>query len=192
MSDLLQFDQNLFFAINQGMSNHFFDWLMPLVRNRYFWVPLYLFISIFFVRNYKRRGWSLLMFFALTFAVTDYFTASVIKPSVQRIRPCNEPDLRSDVKNLIPCGSGYSFPSTHAANHFALAIFLTSMFYSRWKFILPITVFWAAVISFAQIYVGVHYPLDVLFGAAIGGMMGYVMAAILKITLPFRTWKTGN
>jgi membrane-associated phospholipid phosphatase len=192
MSDLLQFDQNLFFAINQGMSNPFFDWLMPLVRNRYFWAPLYLFLSIFFVRNYGKRGWSLLFFFLLTFAVTDYFTASVIKPSVERLRPCNDPDMKAEVRSLISCGSGYSFPSTHAANHFALALFLASMFYSRWKPILPLAISWAALISFAQIYVGVHYPFDVAFGAFVGGMIGYVIAAILKITLPFRTWKAGN
>ena len=192
MSDLLQIDEYLFFAINQGMSNPFFDWLMPLIRNRFFWAPLYLFLSIFFVINYGKRGWSILVFFALTFAVTDYFTSSVLKPSIERIRPCNDPELRTEVRSLISCGSGYSFPSTHAANHFALAIFLVSMFYNRWKAIFPLAILWAAAVSFAQIYVGLHYPFDIAFGAIIGGMIGYVLAAILKITLPFRKWNTGN
>ncbi|WP_026898752.1 phosphatase PAP2 family protein [Daejeonella oryzae] len=192
MSDLLQFDEFLFFFINRDLSNPFFDWIMPLLRNRYFWIPLYLFLTIFFVRNYGKLGWSLLLFFGLTFAVTDYFTSSVIKPSVERLRPCNDPEIRSNVRILINCGSGFSFPSTHAANHFALAFFLISMFYTRWKLIFPLAFLWAASICFAQIYVGVHYPIDVLFGALVGGMIGYVMAAILKITLPFRKWKTGN
>lgn len=192
MPDLIELDQYLFSAINQGMSNSFFDWLMPYLRNRYFWSPLYLFLAIFFVRNYKNRGWMLLLFFGLTFGVTDYLTSSVIKPSVERLRPCNDPDIKNDMNILIACGSGYSFPSTHAANHFALAFFLINMFYRRWKAILPLAFLWALSISFAQVYVGVHYPLDVTFGALIGSLTGFMMAAILKTTQAFRKWKSGN
>lgn len=192
MPDLIQLDQNLFFAVNHGLSNPFFDWLMPLLRNRFLWTPLYLFLIVFFTRNYGKQGWMLVVFLVLTFAVSDYFTASVIKPNIERLRPCNDPQLKSSVRNLITCGSGYSFPSTHAANHFAIAFFLISMFYRRWKPILPLAVLWAASICFAQVYVGVHYPLDVTFGAFVGAMIGYVIAAILKITQPFRQWKSGN
>lgn len=192
MPDLIELDQYIFSAINQGLSNPFFDWLMPYLRNRYFWSPLYLFLAIFFVRHYRQRGWMLLLFFGLTFAVTDYLTSSVIKPSVERLRPCNDPEIKTEMNILIACGSGYSFPSTHAANHFALAFFLINMFYRRWKAILPLTLLWAISISFAQVYVGVHYPLDVSFGALIGAFTGSMMAAILKTTQAFRTWKSGN
>ena len=192
MPDLIQLDQSLFSAINQGLSNPFFDWLMPYLRNRYFWSPLYLFLAVFLVRNYAKRGWMLLLFFVLTFAVTDYLTSSVVKPSVQRLRPCNDPQIKTDMNILISCGSGYSFPSTHAANHFGLAFFLINMFYRRWKLILPIALLWAVAIAFAQVYVGVHYPLDVTFGAFIGSIVGFMMAAILKTTLAFRKWKSGN
>lgn len=192
MPDLIELDQYIFSAVNQGLSNPFFDWLMPYLRNRYFWSPLYLFLAIFFVRHYRQRGWMLLVFFGLTFAVTDYLTSSVIKPSVERLRPCNDPEIKTDMNLLIACGSGYSFPSTHAANHFALAFFLINMFYRRWKAILPLTLLWATSISFAQVYVGVHYPLDVSVGALIGAFTGSTMAGILKITQAFRTWKSGN
>lgn len=189
---LIQLDQHLFFAINQGLANPFFDWLMPLLRNRFFWVPLYLFLAVFLTRNYGIRGWRILLFLLITFAVTDYLTASVIKPTVERLRPCNDPILKTEVRNLVACGSGYSFPSTHAANHFAIALFLIGMFYRRWKPILPLAVLWAASVCFAQVYVGVHYPLDVTFGALIGSITGYMIAAILKITQPFRKWNSGN
>jgi membrane-associated phospholipid phosphatase len=192
MPDLIQIDQNIFSAINQGLSNPFFDWLMPYIRNRYFWSPLYLFFAIFFVRNYAKRGWMLVLFFGLTFAVTDYMTASVIKPSVERLRPCNDPEIKAEMNQLIACGSGFSFPSTRAANHFALAVFLVSMFYRRWRLVLPVMILWAASIAFAQVYVGVHYPLDVTFGAIVGSMTGFMMAAILKTTQAFRKWKSGN
>ena len=190
--NLIQFDQNLFFTINNGLANPFFDWLMPLLRNKYLWSPLYLFLVIFFVRNYGRQGWMLLLFFILSFAVTDFFTASVIKPTVERLRPCNNQELKTEVRSLVACGSGYSFPSTHAANHFAMAVFLISMFYRKWKPILPLALLWAASISFAQVYVGVHFPLDVTFGAVIGSIIGYLLASILLVTKPYQKWKTGS
>ena len=189
---LIQFDQDLFFAINQGLSNPFFDWLMPALRNRFFWTPLYLFIIIFFIRNYGKQGWYLLIFLGLTFGFTDFTSSSIIKPTVQRLRPCNDPEIKSEVNSRIACGSGFSFPSSHASNHFALAIFMITMFYSKWKAILPLGLLWAGSISFAQVYVGVHYPVDVSSGALIGSMIGYIMASILLVTKPFSTWKSGN
>ena len=192
LEQLIQFDQNLFFTINHGLSNSFFDWLMPALRNRFFWTPLYLFIIIFFIRNYGKQGWIMILFLILTFGLTDFFSSSILKPSVQRLRPCNNPEIKSDVKNLIDCGSGFSFPSSHASNHFGLAVFLIVMFYRKWKLILPIGLFWAASISFAQVYVGVHYPVDILAGAMLGGMIGFIMGTILLVNKTFRAWNPGN
>jgi len=189
---IIQFDQNLFFGINQGLSNPFFDWLMPALRNRFFWTPLYLFIVIFLVRNYGKKGWLILLFAVLTFGITDYFSSSAIKPSVERLRPCNDPEIKKEVRNLIACGTGYSFPSSHAANHFGLAVFLILVFYHKWRLILPIGLFWAFSISFAQIYVGVHFPLDIVGGALLGSMIGYVMSTILMLNKSFKGWGSGN
>ena len=192
LEQFIQFDQTLFFLINKGLANPFFDWLMPALRNRFFWSPLYLFIAVFFVRNYGKQGWLLMIFLGLSFGFTDYLASSVVKPAFERLRPCNNPEIKDEVRSLITCGSGFSFPSSHASNHFAMALFLISMFYHKWKPILPITLFWAFSISFAQIYVGVHYPGDITFGAILGGMIGYVMSALLLLTQPFKTWKPEN
>jgi len=189
---IIQLDQNLFFAINQGLSNSFFDWLMPALRNRYFWTPLYLFIIIFLVKNYGKNGWLILLFSVFTFGLTDYFSSSIIKPTVQRLRPCNDPEIKNQVINRVSCGSGYSFPSAHAANHFGLATFLILLFYHKWRLILSIGLFWALSICFAQIYVGVHYPSDVIIGAMLGSMMGYIMASILLVNQFFKKWRSGN
>lgn len=183
---IIQLDQDLFFAINHGLSNHFFDWLMPILRNRFTWTPLYLFIVIFLVRNYRKIGWLILIFMGVTFGFTDYFSSSVIKPAVERLRPCNEPEIKSEVRNIVDCGTGFSFPSSHAANHFAIAVFLILLFYNKWKWILPIGLFWAASISFAQIYVGVHYPIDVLSGALLGSIIAYVTSTILLANKAFK------
>ncbi len=192
LEELNQLDQNIFFFINQGLSNSFFDWLMPLLRNRYFWTPLYLFMAIFFVRNFSKKGWLILIFMGITFGFTDYFSSSILKPAFERLRPCNDPLIKAEVNNQIACGTGFSLPSSHAANHFALAFFLITIFYSRWKPILPAAIFWAFSISFAQVYVGVHYPFDVTFGGIIGGMIGYVFSTILLHIQVFKEWKSGN
>ncbi len=192
LEQLNQIDQYIFFFINQGLSNPFFDWIMPFLRNRYFWIPLYLFMAVFFVRNFGAKGWLILIFMGLTFGVTDYFSSSILKPAFERLRPCNDPLIKDKVNSLIPCGTGFSLPSSHAANHFALAVFLIFLFYNKWKPILLLTLLWAFSISFAQVYVGVHYPFDVTFGALVGGIIGYILSAILLHIKAFTGWKPGN
>ncbi|SEK99378.1 undecaprenyl-diphosphatase [Olivibacter domesticus] len=160
------------------MANTFFDWLMPHLRNPFTWAPLYLFIIIFSIRMYKKRGVIMILFLLATFGAADFLSASVIKPIVKRVRPCNEITLQGEVMNRIRCGSGYSFPSSHASNHFAMALFLIMVYKKRWKHIVWLGFLWAFSISFAQIYVGVHYPLDVLGGALFGSLIGYLFASV--------------
>lgn len=191
-NQIIQLDQQLFFAINHGLSNPFFDFLMPILRERLIWIPLYAFLAFFLIKKYGKYGLFLILFFVFTFGIADFFTASIIKPFVERLRPCNDPMIRSSVLNLIPCGSGYSFPSSHAANHFAMGIFLITVFYQRWKWIAPLAILWAGSISFAQVYVGVHYPIDVTVGALIGGTIGYVIGTILKKMISHKLWRSGN
>ena len=192
IDQLVQFDRDLFFAINNGLSNGFFDWLMPILRDRYTWVLLYLSIIVFSIKNYGKQGFIMILFLVITFGISDFISSSVIKPNVQRLRPCNETEIKTKVNNLVDCGTGYSFPSSHATNHFAIAVFLIMMFYHKWKIILPIGILWAASISFAQIYVGVHYPIDILTGGLLGSSIGLGMSKILLSNKSFKTWKSGN
>jgi membrane-associated phospholipid phosphatase len=167
-----EFDFDLFLAIHRGLSNDFFDWLFPLMRNKFFWAPLYLFIIIFCIREYRKRGVYLIGILLLTFAMGDLIASRLIKPFIGRIRPCNDFQLSNYIIHRVPCGSGYSFPSAHATNHFAIAVFLILVFYSKWKPILPIGLAWAFIISLSQVYVGVHYPVDTIVGAALGTAIG--------------------
>jgi len=184
MESLHNFDVALFLKINRDMSNAFFDWLLPLMRNRFFWSPLYLFIIIFALREYKKKGWFIIGGILLTFALGDMISSRLIKPFVSRLRPCNDPAMANDMIHRVPCGSGYSFPSAHATNHFGIAVFLIMVFYPRWKPILPIGLAWAFIISFSQIYVGVHYPIDTLAGAVLGTTMGLLVSALYKKLQP--------
>lgn len=184
IESLQQFDVELFLKIHRGLANPFFDWLLPLMRNRFFWAPLYLFIIIFSFIEYKKKGWYIIGILLVTFALGDLVSSRVIKPAVARIRPCNEITLANDIIHRVPCGSGYSFPSAHATNHFAIAVFLIFVFYHRWKPILPIGLFWAFIISFSQIYVGVHYPIDTMAGAILGTLIGLLTSKIYKKLQP--------
>lgn len=192
IEQLIQLDHRLFFAINDGMSNPFFDWLMPFLRNRFFWAPLYLLWVIFFIRNYQKQGIILVAFLLLTFAVTDMLSSGTIKPMVHRLRPCNDVTIKGQVNSVVSCGAGFSFPSSHAANHFALAMFLVIVFYKKWKQILPLAFGWAFVISFAQVYVGVHFPLDILAGAALGCLIGYLTGTIFLALQTNKQWNPGS
>ncbi len=119
-----------------------------------------------------------------TVAIGDLLSSRVIKPLVARIRPCNDLSLADELIRRVPCGSGYSFPSAHATNHFAIALFLIFVFYDRWKPILPIALIWAFIISFSQIYVGVHYPIDTMAGAILGSSIGIATSFIYKKIQP--------
>ncbi|RZL36422.1 MAG: phosphatase PAP2 family protein [Pedobacter sp.] len=184
IESIQQFDVELFLKIHRGLSNGFFDWLMPLMRNRFFWSPLYLFIVIFCIKQYKKQGYYIVGMILFTFATGDLIASKLIKPFVARVRPCNDFSLANDIIHRVPCGSGLSFPSVHATNHFAIAVFLICVFFTRWKPILPIGIFWAAIISFAQVYVGVHYPVDVTTGAILGTIIGFICSRIFKKLQP--------
>ena len=184
IESLLQFDTELFLKIHQGLSNSFFDWLMPLLRNKFFWSPLYLFIIIFCIRQYKKTGIYIIGGLLLTFALGDVICSKVIKPNVNRVRPCNEITLADQIIHRVPCGTGKSFPSAHATNHFGIAVFLIGVFYRKWRAILPIGLAWAAIISFAQVYVGVHYPIDVVGGMVLGTIIALFTLFIYQKVKP--------
>ena len=190
LDQIIQLDHQWFHAINQGLSNSFFDFLMPILRNRYTWVPLYLFLAYFWVKNYGKAGMLMIVFLLLCFGISDYTASSIIKPAVARLRPCRE--MAGQINSLIPCGSGYSFPSSHAANHFALALFFIILFYNKWKWVLPLALLWAASIGFAQIYVGVHFPIDVLAGGVLGSIVGSLLGLLFLRFKPEITWKSGK
>ncbi|MFM6954749.1 MAG: phosphatase PAP2 family protein [Sphingobacteriaceae bacterium] len=190
INQVIQLDQQWFSAINEGLANPVFDVLMPILRNRLTWVPLYVLASYVAIKKFGRTGGYMLLFGILCFALADYTTASLLKPWVARLRPCNTPGL--SVRSLIACGTGYSFPSSHAANHFALALFFVVLFgrNSIWSSLLPL--FWAFCIAFAQVYVGVHFPIDVIAGGAIGALIGLGFGYLFHHFFAKELWKSGK
>jgi len=176
---LLQLDHKLFYFINHTLSNSFFDWIMPYFRYPQFWIPVYVFIFVFCLWRYKKQGMVIILLLAIAIGVSDFGSASIAKPLVKRPRPCNDIQFRQYVISRVPCGTGYSFPSSHASNHFAIAIFLIAVFYKRWRWIWFWALLWALLVCFAQIYVGVHFPIDILTGAIYGSLVGYLFGSVL-------------
>lgn len=162
--------------VNASWHNSVFDVIMPFVRNQFTWAPLYLFLLVFVCWNFKWRGLLWCAGFLLCFGIADQLSAHLIKPLVQRPRPCNDETLRQLVHIIVPCGSGYSFPSSHAANHFALGTFMAITFHKIAKGIWWLPMLWAALVSYAQVYVGVHFPVDVVIGGILGVLVGLFVA----------------
>ncbi|HRF38293.1 MAG TPA: phosphatase PAP2 family protein [Saprospiraceae bacterium] len=183
LETIQHWDQQVFELLNGQWQSPLLDWLAPLWRDKRFWIPLYLLLSIFVVRTYRKRGLYFLLALGLTAGISDVASSRIVKPSVQRLRPCNNPELRDDVHLLVHCGSGYSFTSSHAANHFAAAAFLFFTLGRLHRRGRGLWWLWAASIAYAQVYVGVHYPADILAGAVLGAAIGY-LSSRLYLRLP--------
>ncbi len=171
LDKLLKIDNEWFTAINNGMANDWFDVLMPVLRNQYTWIPLYVFTAFWLLYKYKLQGFWFIAFTLVTFFLSDQISASLIKPFIERLRPCREPMLAEQVRLLVHCGSGFSFPSSHATNHFGFAIIVGVSLYNDIKWPMYSLLAIATLVSFAQVYVGVHYPIDVLAGALLGSII---------------------
>lgn len=152
------------------------DSVAPWWRESITWTPFYLFLLLIALINWKKSSIPWIAMALVTILLSDQISSSVVKPLFARLRPCNDPYWAGSVRLLLDgCGAGYSFTSSHAANHFALAIYLANTlrnFFPKW---FPVAVMiWAASVAYAQMYVGVHYPLDVIGGGLLGVTIGLV------------------
>jgi undecaprenyl-diphosphatase len=179
---ILALDRDLFFTINTRWSNSFFDMTLPYLRNAKNWIPFYFFLLIFIPLKHKQKGWFWVLFLIATAAATDLVSSRLIKENIFRMRPCGDLSLAGHVRFLVSyCPQSSSFTSSHAANHFGFAVFfyftLRNYYSGRklwWIFL------WAFLICYSQVYVGVHYPLDIAGGAVAGGIIGYIFVILFN------------
>ncbi len=172
-------DQALFHQINGVWHNALLDKILPWTRHSNNWVPLYVILLLWMGYQIGWKTWKWLLFALINVGVTDQVSSSIFKPLFHRLRPCNDPALLGKTRLLLEhCSGGFSFTSSHAANHFGLAMFIFITWgiapqqFTKYFFI------WAAIIAYAQVYVGVHYPMDIVGGTIIGLFSGYVMAKL--------------
>ncbi len=173
-------DRAVFVFINQTLANPFFDFVMPAVTDwNKSWIGLSLFAGGWLLLMWKggRKGRILGLLLIPLIVMSDQLSSSLLKMLVHRPRPCHLVNgilPVGSVRLLVPCGGGYSFPSSHAVNNFAFAAFL-AFYYRRWQWLLFT---YAAVMALSRVIVGVHYPSDILAGSLIGFLCAYVVIGL--------------
>ncbi len=185
MDFLRNIDLNLFQFINGSLSNPFFNWLMPIITNQDFWVIPIALLWLGLIIFGKTKGRIAAVILLVAVGLTDIIAAQLIKPFFMRLRPSHA--LVDGINLLVSKGGKYGFVSNHSANMFCAAVIL-GYFYKNWK--LPVFTL-AALIGFSRIYVGVHYPYDVIFGGVLGYAIGWLLLS-LWIILKMRELKRGR
>ena len=173
-----QLDTTFFLWLN-GLNAPWLDPIMVWVTERNHWFPLYALLVGWIIYRYRKETIGLLLTIIAAVAMGDQLSSSVLKPLTHRLRPCHVPALQKLIHHILDCGGQYGFVSSHAATTFALATSLWLLFgqrhpWVRWTFV------WAALISYSRIYVGVHYPIDVLAGTGVGVLSAAVCVALFR------------
>ncbi|MEY3417272.1 MAG: hypothetical protein RL060_1384 [Bacteroidota bacterium] len=164
---LNQIDRSILVFFNQ-QHRPLLDELMLLITGKYIWIPLYVVLIGLVVYKFKKTSWVAILALVLTITAADQFASSFCKPTFKRLRPCHDESIKAQLHIMKPAGSQYGFISSHAANTFALATFMFMAFKTDKKWIGYSLFIWAALVSISRVYLGVHYPGDILFGAMTG------------------------
>jgi len=177
---LERLDQQIFLFLNSYYSP-FWDKVMHAVSSITIWIPLYLAILVYLGLRYKRKFIIIILFIILAATFSDQISVHLFKNIFQRLRPCHEPSLEGLV-HLVDgyCGGLYGFVSSHATNSFNVAIISLLFIRKRW-FTVSIII-WATVVGYSRIYLGVHYPGDVICGSIVGALLGWSIFKLYVLT----------
>ncbi len=177
---LMQLDRDLFLFLN-GLHTSWLDPVMYYISNKFFWIPFYMILLGLCIKYYGWRTLMIVIFIALLITVTDQFT-NLMKDSFERLRPSRDGSLEGLVHLVYgKKGGKYGFVSGHASNSFALAVFIIYLLKSKLKYIAPVMLVWASLKAYSRIYLGVHYPGDIIGGAIVGTLIALVFIELWKV-----------
>lgn len=183
LEQLLQLDTDLFIYLN-NLGSTTWDAFWMFYTTKFYWIPFYAVLLFLIFRQHTPRMFLItLVIVALMVTFTDQ-TTNLFKHGLMRPRPCHEESLQSVMRLVKPyCGGKYGYFSGHASNSMAVAVFGGLLLRHKYKYLIFMLLFWSALMGFSRIYIGVHYPLDVLSGfvfGALSGFMFYKLSQYLK------------
>jgi len=172
LDQLLQYDKELFLFLN-NLGTLTWDSLWLVITNKLTFIPLY---AVLLYLVYKHLGLKPLLLLVLVIAVMITFTDQVtnlFKDSFERLRPCREDGVKEFMRYIAPRCGKYGFFSGHSSNSMAAAVFAGLLLRPYYKKLIFILLFWSALVAYSRIYVGVHYPLDIICGMTFGAITGF-------------------
>lgn len=183
MEFIVQSDYYLFLTIN-GWHTPSLDFIMFWLSDKYIWIPLYAILLTLLIKENRRHWWLLLIAIALLVTLTDQISVRLFKDVFLRLRPCHDPSIAGMARVLNGhCGGQYGFISSHAANTFGLAVFVGALLKNQYRWMLWALLLWAFIVSYSRVYLGVHFPGDVLVGAMVGALIGYGVYRLFLLAL---------
>ncbi len=178
IDQLLDLDEKLFLILN-GFGHPYLDAPMLWLSDKYIWIPLYALVVFLIYQKFGTRFWIPVLSLIVLVTLTDQVTSSFMKPFFERLRPCHNPQFADTIFIIKGCGGKYGFASSHAANTMGFALFNFFLLDKKWVGRTLIT--WSGLVGFSRIYLGVHYPGDVLAGFIVGGLLAYLVFRIMII-----------
>ena len=190
METLSTIDTDLFLYLN-SLHVEWMDKIMILITNMGIWFPLYLLLIYWTAKQFGKRCWWVFLAVGVVVLCSDQLSSHVFKPVFQRLRPCYNPDLQDLIhlpKGLA--GGRYGFTSSHSANTFAVAAFLTPVLRNYRPWLGIVLYLWAFISSYSRIYLGFHYPGDILCGAILGILVGLILWKVFQQIIIGKVWKS--
>ena len=174
---ILEDKQAMIFLNNLGSST--FDPFWILVSEKWFWIPLYIIFLYFLYKNFNKKSlFYIMLFVALGITASDQI-ANIFKFGFERLRPCHDPSLEGLLRE-VKCGGKFGFYSAHSSNSFFVATYLTILLGKKIKQLPYFLFVWAAIVAYSRVYLGMHFPGDIIIGAIMGILLALFFGTLAK------------
>ena len=180
MEELILEDKKAMIFLN-NLGNSSFDQFWILISEKWFWIPLYVIFLYFLFKNFNKKSFFyIILFVALGITVSDQI-ANIFKFGFERLRPCHDPSLKGLIRE-VQGGGQFGFYSAHSSNAFFLTAYLTILLRNKIKWLPYFLIIWASTVAYSRVYLGMHFPGDIIVGAVMGILLGSFFAILaLKV-----------